>query len=63
MFQKPKPFPTPKGATESFSVKYQGGRKPFSTRQEAEDFAKVKRGLDNGWAEITRVLEIIVSPR
>jgi hypothetical protein len=65
MFQKPKPKPTevPKDAKVSFAVKYKGGRKPFDNLPDAMAFAGTQRDQVDGWAEVTRVVETIESPR
>lgn len=64
MFHNPPPkLQLPKGAKESFVVRYPGGRKPFATDASAMTFAKAERAKDKGWAEVTRCIEIIVSPR
>lgn len=53
----------PDNAKVSFVVKYRGGRKPFDTKLEAMLFAKDERDKENGWAEVSKVIETIESPR
>jgi hypothetical protein len=63
MFIKPKPFKAPPGSVETFEVRYRQGRKPFATRAEADSFAKEQRAEAEGWAEISRVIKIVVDKR
>lgn len=61
--QKTPKLPLPRGAKESFVVRYRGGRKPFDTEAEAMTFANAERSNEQGWAEVTHVVESVVSPR
>ncbi len=64
MFTLPKDtLKLPKGARETFVVRYQGGRKPFPSRKDADAFSKACREAEKGWAEVIRQIEIVVSPR
>lgn len=59
---KPK-MELPKGAKESYAVRYQGGRKVFDDFTSAAKFAQEQKGLPKGWAEVIQVVEIVVRPR
>lgn len=68
MFIKPKPKAPaapelPPGASESWVVKYPQGRKPFADRADAYALAEEARAAPKGWAEVTRLIEIVESPR
>jgi hypothetical protein len=63
MFDKPKKMPVPKGAKESWVVRYPGGRKPFDREKTAMDFARSARAEEKGWAEVSHLVERVVSPR
>ena len=63
MFQKPKAAVLPAGAKQSWVVRYRGGRKPFDDEGEAMRFARAERANEGGWAEVSHVVERIVSPR
>lgn len=60
---KTKDLVLPKGARETFAVRYRGGRKVFDKLKNAMGFATDERKDEGGWAEVTRVIEIVVSPR
>lgn len=59
---QPKPQPVPKGAKESFVVRYQQGRKPFPDRKSADQFAEAQEAT-GGWAEVSQVVETVVRRR
>jgi hypothetical protein len=61
--KKPEPLKLPEGATESWVVKYPQGRKPFPSLEAAQAVADEARQAPKGWAEITHVVEQVVSPR
>ena len=61
--KKPLRATIPADAKVSFVVRYNGGRKPFDTKDDAMSFAETQRSLEKGWAEVTKTIEIVVSPR
>lgn len=62
MFIRP-PFKAPPGSTTSWDVKFPKGRKPFKNQIEANAFAAEQRAMPEGWAEISMVVSMVVSPK
>lgn len=62
MFIKPPKITLPASADVSYEVRYAKGRKPFTVRREADDFAKEQRDA-GGWAEITTVYRVVTERR
>lgn len=61
-FRKPQP-PAPAGAKVTWDVKFPKGRKPFTDEAAAYTFAAEQRALPDGWAEVSRVVSTVVSPK
>ncbi|API58545.1 hypothetical protein BSL82_03820 [Tardibacter chloracetimidivorans] len=57
------PWKPPPGATSSYEVRYQRGRKPFATLAEARAFAVEQRALEEGWASINQIFSIEIEKK